>query len=302
MTIAFVFPGQGPRGLAEYLAFARELPEGAGLLNSALKDEGLSLEAVMAPSASLLERTRIQQPLLVAAGLLVQSALEAKGVVADVRFGHSLGTLSAVAAAGIIAPETAIELARLRGRLMTATAMAEPGGLAALPSRAEAEAAMRDGRLELAAHNSAQEWVVVGPTEALPATAKRIPVEGPWHSRAMAPVVEPLRQAYQSAPRSPGRAQVVLNDATASGSNETRAKTVSAALVVLGSLADEVAQPVYFVAQALEAVRQGVDTFIIVGPGAVLRALLRRNLGAGVTVLTTEGHRDLQRTITKVTA
>ena len=38
----------------------------------------------------------------------------------------------------------------------------------------------------------------------------------------------------------------------------------------------------------------GARTFVVVGPGAALRALVRRNLPAGVEVLATETEREIE--------
>ena len=65
----------------------------------------------------------------------------------------------------------------------------------------------------------------------------------------------------------------------------------------LESLADQLTRPVQFVAALQTAVAQGVDTLVTVGPGAVLRGLVRRNLGQSVRVHTTEDLRDFERTV-----
>jgi acyl transferase domain-containing protein len=49
--------------------------------------------------------------------------------------------------------------------------------------------------------------------------------------------------------------------------------------------------------QALATLLQlGVDTLICVGPGLVMRGLIRKNLGTRVKVFTTEDAADLART------
>lgn len=59
-------------------------------------------------------------------------------------------------------------------------------------------------------------------------------------------------------------------------------------------------RPVRFAAALACLHARGADTFVTVGPGAVLRGLVRRNLGAGARVLTTETPANLARTLTSL--
>jgi acyl transferase domain-containing protein len=68
----------------------------------------------------------------------------------------------------------------------------------------------------------------------------------------------------------------------------------------LDTLADQLTKPVHFTAALQTAVAHGIDTFVTVGPGAVLRGLVRKNLGTIVRVLTTEDGSDFQRTVSEL--
>ncbi len=66
-----------------------------------------------------LMRTRNLQPLLVCVSLGYLRHLTERGIRPDCVLGHSLGEVTALAAAGVITAEDAVALAARRGRLWT---------------------------------------------------------------------------------------------------------------------------------------------------------------------------------------
>jgi len=292
MVIAFLFPGQGARDVLSSLSFARATPYGEGLVARAVRVAGTSLEAITAQAGRALERTEILQPVLTAIALSVHARLRSVGLAPSLVLGHSLGELAAWTASGVLSDEEAIDLAATRGALMAREAERAPGGLLALPSLEQAHRALAFVLgLEIAAINSPDEVVVSGPFDALRAVsaampARRVPVSGPWHGRAMSCAVAPFRAALSALPHRPRGIPLVQNvdGALAPGDSP------------LG-LADQLTRPVQFIAALATARAHGVDTFVTVGPGHVLRGLVRRNLGRAVQVLTTEDEADLARTV-----
>lgn len=280
MTLAFVFPGQGARNVLEAVEWAARSPQGRALVDRACSSAGCTLEDVRRHAGRLLESTRVLQPVLTAVCLTTLAQLQAHGVRPDAAVGHSLGELAALACAGRLRAEEAIELAAVRGSAMESAAAERPGGLVALSSLAIAREAMAAiGGLELALINAADEIVIAGSNEALAAVLARFPgrrvaVSGPWHSSAMQPAVEPLRRAL---PRE-SPALVVLPGGPGS----------------VNELPERLVSTVDFVT-TLQTVH--ADAWLIVGPGHVLRGLLRRTLGASARILTTESEADLHRTL-----
>lgn len=282
MKVAFLFPGQGARNLLAGLALARSWPQGAKLVE--LAANGVDLEA---NAGRAFERTEVLQPVLTAISLAVYQALEVTTVSlspagerasAAVILGHSLGELPAFAAAGVITDEAAVKLAALRGQLMAREAAKHPGGLIALRSLEEAKGH------QLAAINAPDEVIVSGTEAALRGLrGTRVPVSGPWHSQAMQGAVDEFRAALRALEPQPAKFPLIRNLDGALGHS-------------LDTLADQLTRPVHFVAALNTAVAQGIDTFVTIGPGAVLRGLLRRNLGTTVRILTTEDAHDFDRT------
>lgn len=287
--LGFLFPGQGARHVLAAVSLAREWPEGERLLALALEAVKLTHFELEAQGGRALERTEVLQPVLTAVCLAVHGALTRAGLRPALVLGHSLGEVPAAAAAGVITDEAAVQLAAQRGALMAREAAKHPGGLLALPSLEVARALLGHG-LEIAALNAPDEVVLSGPEAAVRAIAavtpaRRVPVSGAWHSAAMRGAVEEFRTAVQALEQRQAVVPFIRNLDGALGHS-------------LDSLADQLTQPVQFTAALATARAQGVDTFVTIGPGVVLRGLVRRNLGTTVRVWTTEDAADLSRTLT----
>jgi [acyl-carrier-protein] S-malonyltransferase len=279
VKLAFLFPGQGARNVLGGVTLARTWPEGAALLELALEQVKLTFSELEANAGRALERTEVLQPVLAASCLAIHRALLRAGITPALVLGHSLGELPVCAAKGLFTDEAVVKLAALRGALMAREAAKHSGGLLALPSMELAHSVIAQGRgIQLAAVNAPDEVVVAGSIESLGAITigRRVPVSGAWHSDAMAGAVEEFRVAVRGAsPPSP----------TLSPSGERE----------VSELADQLTQPVQFM-NALRTA-QGLRTFVTVGPGTVLRGLVRKNLGKEVRVFTTEDLADFERTV-----
>lgn len=278
--VAYLFAGQGAEvpgmGLGLGAAMAPWFERLAALT-------GLDVERALRRGDPVLRASEHLQPTLVAIQLATVAALAGGGVRPDVVAGHSLGELSAVACSGALEHDRAVGLAALRGKLMSEAAKRCPGGMIAVDRECTLPG------LELAAHNAHDVWIMTGADVDIERAlanvrATRLPVAGPWHSRHMHDAASAFRRALGDVPFAPARVPVIAN--------------------VDGTIRDDWAellgrqltQPIAWVT-VLEALRaRGVDTIVTVGPGKVMRGLVRKTLG-DVRVLGTEDERDLAKTI-----
>ncbi|HSJ99765.1 MAG TPA: acyltransferase domain-containing protein, partial [Kofleriaceae bacterium] len=129
------------------------------------------------------------------------------GVAPDAVVGHSVGEIAAAYLAGVLSREDAVRVVAERGRLMQQQAAGRGGMLAvtARQARLALPAVLARARgLAVAAFNSPRQVLLAGPHEALGAAAAslaeldvrvdQVNVACAFHSPAMDPLVEPLRQ------------------------------------------------------------------------------------------------------------
>jgi [acyl-carrier-protein] S-malonyltransferase len=298
VKIALLFHGQAPKNLLPAVAEAAADPAGRALLDHAAAAAKVPFSRLLERGGRALDRTEILQPVLTAVALHAARALFDRGVTPSAVAGHSLGELAAWSAAGALAAEDAIDLAALRGRLMAREADRSPGGLLALLDGSESAvtralaAGSPHGHLAIAAWNAPDEIVLTGAHAALAAAAavvpsRSIPVAGPWHSPAVAGAVEELRRALHAASRRPLACAFLAN----------RDGRVAAEDTIPDLLADQLTHPICWTRTLETLSTLGITDHVTAGPGAVLRGLVRRCLGANTRVHGTEDAADRRRTL-----
>jgi len=289
MTVCYLFPGQGSQEVGMAQAFTETNPAAADLFREADSRLGRSLSGLCfhGPEEDL-RRTENTQPAILAASIACLSASLEALPPPDYLAGHSLGEYSAHVAAGSIALGDALWIVKERGRLMQeavpegAGAMAaviglDAASLAPLLTKAEAETG---AVVAIANRNSPQQTVIAGSKAAVDcamalakeAGARRVvllPVSAPFHCSLMEPAEHGLAPLLDALAMQDPAVPVVTNvDAVA----------VRAAEDGRGALKRQVTAPVRF-AESIEFLhREGVRTFIEIGPGRVLSGLVRRML------------------------
>ncbi|MEP7125727.1 MAG: ACP S-malonyltransferase [Byssovorax sp.] len=298
MKIALLFPGQAPRHLLSAVADTAADPRGRALLDRAAAAAQVPCSTLLERGGRALDRTEILQPVLTAVALHAARALFEAGLAPCAVAGHSLGELAAWSAAGAIARDDAVDLAAVRGRLMAREADRSPGGLLALldGSPAAIERALAagspHGHLSIAAWNAPDEILLTGAPAALAAAARvvpsrAIPVAGAWHSPVMAGAVEELRDALRRAPRAALAHPLVAN----------RDGRVAAEGSIPDLLAEQLTHPICWTRTLETLSALGITDFVTVGPGTVLRGLVRKCLGANTRVHGTEDAAERRRTV-----
>lgn len=285
--IVVVCPGQGsqtPGFLTPWLAEPRfrqhleELSEAAGL--DLVKHGTVS-------DADTIRDTAVAQPLIVAAGLVTISALleGSAGRIGGIA-GHSVGELTAAAAAGILSEKDAMVLVRERGLAMAEAASLAETGMSAVLGADEGEllALLAELGLEPANFNGGGQIVVAGDVKALaklketpPSGARVIPLQvaGAFHTRYMASAVDHLREVASTLEQHDPALPIWTNyDGTvvASGSG------------FVELLVGQVSSPVRWDKTMDALAAAGVTGVIEVAPAGALVGLARRGLKSVPTV------------------
>jgi [acyl-carrier-protein] S-malonyltransferase len=279
--IAFCFPGQGSLEAGMGRDIAEAVPEAMEVFERASEASGLDLKRLCfeSPLEDIVD-TEVQQPALVAASLAILAAIRARGLEPDFVIGHSVGEFAALAAASVLETEQAVELVRERGLAMAEAARQHPGSMAAILGL-EDEAVERLCRKIIgvwpANYNCPGQVVVSGEDPAVDECcseaeregarrAIKLKVSGAFHSPLVARAADRLRPAIErvrfSEPIAP-----FMSTVTAKIEPAQRMGTL---------LVDQLTAPVRFTHATTELMREGVRTFVEVGPSNVLSGLVKR--------------------------
>jgi [acyl-carrier-protein] S-malonyltransferase len=281
MKIAFCFPGQGSQTLGMGSAIAEEFPAARAVYDEASEAVGFDVAKLcFEGSIEDLTRTELQQPALVATSIACLRAVETLGIRPHYVVGHSVGEYSALAAASAIEPGPAVALVRERGEAMAEAAQETPGAMAAILGLEDAvieELCEHIDGVWPANYNCPGQVVVSGENEAVDkliaeATASgarktvKLRVSGGFHSPLVARAAERLR---------PALAKVHWRDPVTPYMSTVSARLEDAHRIA-GLLAEQLTAPVRFTQAVRGLVKDGVETFVEIGPGQVLGGLLRR--------------------------
>ena len=242
------------------------------------------------PERELL-KTEFLQPLLVAVSLGYYGQLVSRGIEPNVVLGHSLGEITALAAAGVLTADEAVQVAALRGQLMRAAAARSPGGMLAVlsPQRTQVltllAGLLQTGQVSLANDNAPDQMVFSGVSASLATAAetlseaklgscKRLPVSGPWHSHWMAQASEEFSTWQAGVVFKKARIPVLMNTSAASEVEPERIRRL-----VVRSLTE----PVQWRSCMERLKEMRTQELFEVGPGRVLSGLARANGFGGET-------------------
>jgi len=297
-VLVIVAPGQGsqtPGFLQPWL----ELPGAADRLAWLSTVAGLDLiEHGTTSDAETIRDTAVAQPLIVAAGLvsllnLFPHPADAFGLV-GAGAGHSVGEITAAAAAGVITAEQAMVLVRERGRAMAAASALEPTGMSAVMGGDPDEvlAALSKHNLVPANVNGAGQVVAAGRMDDLAALAADTPakarvialkVAGAFHTEFMGSAVDTLARHATAIYTHDPKVRLVSN---ADGT------VVTDGAEVLRRIVGQVRNPVRW-DLCMQAFRDlGVTGLIEIPPAGTLANLAKRAL-PGVEILALKTPDDL---------
>jgi malonyl CoA-acyl carrier protein transacylase len=263
MRTAILFPGQGSQTpeMRERVAALR--PDLLELVTGHVGEDPF-------PRAD--EDTRFAQPAILVASLASWGQLREYRPPAAVA-GHSLGELTALAAARAISEADAVRLAAERGRLMSTCRRGAM--LAALGGEERTVVGVAEASGAVVANDNAPGQLVLSGTRAAIARAQtalreagvrtlELNVSGAFHSPLMAPAVPEwvaiLAQTYVRAPRVP-----VYSCMTAAPIGDVRQH-----------LAEALTAPVRWRETVLALQDAGVERFVDAGPGRVLAGMVKR--------------------------
>ena len=288
MSVAFLFPGQGSQHVGMGQDLYESSPEAHAVFDQADEQLGFLLSKLCfeGPLAELTDTVN-QQPALFVTSVAMLRTMEAQGwerpsFVA----GHSLGELSALAAAGSLTFSDGLELVRRRGELMKEAGEREPGAMAAILALDAdavkavcAEASASVGRpIQLANDNCPGQIVISGDEEALDkamalaqeAGARKVvklPITIAAHSALMASAAAAFAEAVAATPIAAPQVPIIGN---------VTGRPLTTPDEIRTELEAQLTSAVAWTDSMQYLLAQGVDTFVEVGSGEVLLGLMKR--------------------------
>lgn len=284
----YIFPGQG----AQYVGMGKDLYDSSTEAKKIFDEaEGIFPDANIkrlcfeGPLKELTETANSQVCILVtsiAALEVLGSKLKTQGVSLDIMAcaGLSLGELTSLVAAGSIKFQDAVRLVRRRGELMEEASKKNPGAMASIIGLGlgELKKACEETGAEIANLNCPGQIVISGPRAsvekcmglAVEKGAKKtisLNVSGAFHSSLMEETAEKFKAELQKTNFSAPKIKVV--------SNVTADYEISPG-EIRENLVRQLCSPVRWEESVKKIADEGVDIFFEIGPGKVLKGLLRR--------------------------
>ncbi|MHB8104842.1 MAG: ACP S-malonyltransferase [Dehalococcoidales bacterium] len=282
---AWVFPGQGSQSVGMCRDLYDNVKSARAVFEQADKALGVSLSRLCfeGPEDELRQTINAQPALVTAGYACLEAAREISGsklTAPAFIAGHSLGEYTALVAAGVLDFSTAVRLARERGRLMHEAGQKRAGAMAAIIGLGETKLAevCKESDTVMANINSPGQIVISGAAEnvakamelATAAGATRtvpLQVSGAFHSPLMQPAVEGMIKYIDATDFKPPTIPVIGNVTALPLATPEDVKT---------ELKKQLLSPVQWQRTIEYMIKQGVTTFIEIGPGRVLAGLVKR--------------------------
>ena len=280
---AFVFPGQG----AQLVGMGKDLyennPVAKEMFDKANEILGFNITDLMFNGTDEdLRQTKVTQP-----AIFLHSVILAKTMGDDFNpdmvAGHSLGEFSALVAAGALSFEDGLRLVSARAQAMQKACEKTPSTMAAVLALPDAKveelcASVTEGVVVPANYNCPGQIVISGSIEGvdaacakmLEAGAKRalkLKVGGAFHSPLMEPARAELADAIAHTDFHAPKCPVYQN---VNAEPQTDPETIKKNLIA------QLTAPVRWTQTIQNMIAAGADTFVEVGPGAVLQGLVKK--------------------------
>jgi len=288
--IAFLFPGQGAQTVGMGRRLAEGLPSARAYYDRARAVLGYDLAEVCfeGPEEDL-DSTVYSQPALFVTSLAALEWLRSQSPElvegCQAAAGLSLGEYTALVFAGVMEFEVALKVVQQRGEAMQAASDETPSGMVSILGleRGQVEELCAQVRQEgevlqpanflcpanvvVSGHNAACERIAEAAMQSGAMKVVPLAVAGAFHTPIMESSVERLVAALSAATLSKPRIPVISNVDAAPHDDPEEIRQL---------LVRQIVSPVHWEQSMTRLLDEGFDLFYEIGPGRVLRGLLRR--------------------------
>ena len=280
---AYVFPGQG----AQFVGMGKDLYEQSALAKEYFEKAneilGYSITDLMFDGTPEdLKQTKVTQP-AVFLHSVISALVLGEEFKPDMVAGHSLGEFSALVAAGALTFEDGLKLVYARAMAMQKACESEPSTMAAVLGLRDEEVeevceSIKDAIVVPANYNCPGQLVISGSIEGIDKAcvllkekgakrALKLPVGGAFHSPLMQPASEELQAAINATNFKTPICPVYQNVNAYPQTNPDDIKQ---------NLIAQLTAPVRWTQTVKNMITDGADEFIELGPGDVLKGLVKK--------------------------
>ena len=283
MKLGFLYAGQG----SQSPGMGKDLYETYPAFRAVFDGTELDFDLKRACfEGERLDETQYTQPCMVAFACGVTAVLREAGIEPAAAAGLSLGEYSALCAAGVWDPPTAVSIARFRGRAMTEAAAGIDSAMMAVLAldrdklQSACEQASDLGVVSIANYNCPGQLVIAGERAAVEKAAalakelgarRALPLNtsGPFHTRLLEPASQALHRYFADIPFGGPRFPVYFN---CLGGPMGEGDTIPALLE------RQVMSSVYMEDCIRRMAEDGVEVFVEIGPGKALSGFVRKTV------------------------
>ncbi len=285
INVALIFPGQG----AQKVGMGKELydasPQSREVFDAADRVLGIDLtKTIFEGPAEKLTSTAYCQPAILTMSIAALAALrvhpKSKNISVKFAAGLSLGEYSALIAAGALGLEAGLRLVQHRAGFMEEATKLERGAMAAVIGFPKEKLLVicQETGAQIANFNSPEQIVITGHAAKVQAACERLKAEGAktviplevsgaFHSSLMAPAAEKFSGVLKGAAIQKPQIPIVANVNAAPQTDPSAIRRL---------LAEQITSSVQWEPSVRFLASQGVTEFLEIGPGKVLKGLMRK--------------------------
>lgn len=305
MKLGFIFAGQG----AQYIGMGKELydnyPQAKEVFDSVKLDFDVK-KLCFNGDTRVLNDTAYAQPAIFTTSLAIANVIKSKGIVPDYVAGLSLGEYSALCFANSFSVEDGAQIVRERGKLMAYSLPKETSVMYAILNLSEERIKqslqeVKDiGICEIANYNCPGQIVITGEEKATRIASEKcmekgarrvmkLNVSGAFHSSLLNEASKRLNEILNNYNIKKPNIPVVYNIYGSENYDDS----------ITDILTKQIRSSVYFMQSISYMIDKGVDAFIEIGPGKVLKGFVRK-INSDVPVYSVEDINSLEKMLEEI--